>query len=98
MHVMHYMAAVSVAKRGRVPGGMTLLILPAGRYASFRFPLSGLANGFCEIFNRLLPTSGYGQAPGPFFERYDEAFDPGNPGSMVEICLPIRSNVSARQM
>jgi AraC family transcriptional regulator len=91
MHVMHYMAAVSVAKPGRVPGGMTLMILPAGKYASFRYPLSGLAEGFCEISNRLLPSSGYGQAPGPFFERYDEAFDPRNPGSLVEICLPIRS-------
>ena len=95
--VMHYMAAVSVAKRGRVPGGMTLLMLPAGKYASFRFPLSELAKGFGEISKHLLPSSGYGQAAGPFFERYDEAFDPGDPASMVEICLPIRSSVSARQ-
>jgi predicted transcriptional regulator YdeE len=48
------MAAVSVAKPGRVPSGMTLMMLPAGRYASFRYPLSGLTDGFCEIFDRLL--------------------------------------------
>ena len=51
----------------------------------------GLANGFGEIFNRLLPSSGHIQTPGPFFERYDEAFDPCNSNSLVEICLPIKS-------
>jgi AraC family transcriptional regulator len=95
MEVMHYMAAVSVAKSGRVPSGMTLLMLPPGKYASFRYPLSELAEGFEELFNRLLASSGYGQAPGPFFERYDEAFDPADPGSTVEICLPVRSRVAA---
>jgi AraC family transcriptional regulator len=90
MNVLHYMAAVSVAKPGRVPHGMTLMILPAGSYASFSYPLSGLAKGFGEIFNRLLPSSGFVQSPGPYFERYDEAFDPHNPGSMVEVCLPVR--------
>jgi AraC family transcriptional regulator len=98
MGVLHYMAGVSVAKPGRVPSGMTLLTLPAAKYASFRFPLSGLAQGFGEIFNRLLPSSGCVQAPGPYFERYDEAFDPGNSDSMVEICLPIRANALARTM
>ncbi len=98
MGVLHYLAAVSVAKPVRVPQGMTMLALPAGAYASFSYPLSGLSKGFGEIFGRLLPESGYSQAQGPFFERYDEAFDPRNPGSLVEICLPIRSNVSARQM
>jgi AraC family transcriptional regulator len=90
MGTLHYMAAVSVAKPGRVPKGMTLLILPAGKYTSFRYPLSALAKGFGEIFNRLLPSSGCAQAPGPFFERYDEAFDPRNSSSLVEICLPIK--------
>ena len=98
MGVLHYMAAVSVAKPSRVPIGMTLLILPAGKYTSFRYPLSGLAKGFGEIFNRLLPTSGCAQAPGPYFERYDEAFDPRNSNSLVEICLPIKSVALARQM
>ncbi len=46
--------------------------------------------GFGEIFDQLLPASQFVQADGPFFERYDEAFDPGNPHSLVEICLPVR--------
>jgi AraC family transcriptional regulator len=90
MDVLHYLAAVSVAKRVLVPKGMTLLTLPAGTYASFSYPLSGLAKGFGEIFGRLLPESGHTQALAPFFERYDEAFDPANPRSAVEICMPIR--------
>jgi len=91
MDILHYMAAVSVSRPSRVPQEMTALLLPAGAYASFRYPLSGLAKGFGEIFNRLLPSSGYVQVPGPLFERYDEAFDPGDSNSAVEICLPARS-------
>jgi AraC family transcriptional regulator len=63
--------------------------LPAGKYAVFGYPLSGLAQGFCEIFEQLLPASAYVQAQGPCFERYDEAFDPGNPESIVQIFLPV---------
>jgi AraC family transcriptional regulator len=87
---LHYMAAVSAASAGRVPAGMQALTLPAGIHASFKYPLSGLGQGFREIFQRLLPASKYAQAPGPYFERYDETFDPRNPGSLVEICLPVR--------
>lgn len=89
MEVLHYMAAISVSKLGRVPEGMSSLTLAAGKYASFRYPLSGLAQGFGEIFNRLMPASAFVQAKAPFFERYDETFDPGNPQSLVEICLPV---------
>ena len=90
MDVLHYMAAVSVSALNRFPAGITALALPAGPYASFRYPLSGLAQGFCEIFTRLLPESGYTQIPGPYFERYDEHFDPTDSSSTVQICLPVR--------
>ncbi len=88
--VLHYMAAVSVTALNRFPPGITALALPAGQYASFRYPLSGLAQGFCEIFTRWLPDSGYIQASGPYFERYDEEFDPADASSLVQICLPVR--------
>jgi AraC family transcriptional regulator len=90
MTVLNYMAAVSVAGPGAVPAGMTRLDVPAGTYVSAKYPLSGLSKGFGEIFEKLLPASGYTQVPGPYFERYDETFDPRNPGSLVEICLPVR--------
>jgi AraC family transcriptional regulator len=88
--VLNYVAAVSVSKTGVVPQGMESLVLPAGSYASFKYPLSGLGQGFGEIFNRLLPSSDLVQVPGPLFERYDEKFDPGNTGSLVEIGVPVK--------
>lgn len=89
--VLHYMAAVPVSAGGIVPAGMEILELPAGRYAMFSYPLSGLSQGFREIFERLLPSSDHLQIPGqPYFERYGASFDPGNPGSAVEIYLPVR--------
>ena len=93
---LFYMAGVSVSTDDRVPSGMESLVLAAGTYAVFRYPLSGLGKGFGEIFDRLLPTSDYQQAAGPYFERYDEAFDPGDPGSIVEIYLPVRERARVR--
>ncbi|HUQ10120.1 MAG TPA: GyrI-like domain-containing protein [Steroidobacteraceae bacterium] len=88
---LHYMAAVSVSGSGSVPEGMETSRLPAGTYASFSYPLSALGKGFGEIYDELLPSSGYAQIPGqPLYERYDEAFDPGNPHSMVHIGIPVR--------
>jgi AraC family transcriptional regulator len=88
---LHYMAAVSVSAPGPVPQGMQSQVIPAGSYSTFRYPLSGLGKGFGEIFNQLLPASGFAPIDGaPMFERYDEAFDPGIPSSMVEICIPVR--------
>jgi AraC family transcriptional regulator len=91
MEVLHYMAAVAVTAPVRVlPVGMTCVVLPAGTYAAFSYPLSRLEKGFGEIFNTLLPTSGYEQIPGPLFERYDEAFCPDDSSSAVGIYLPVR--------
>ena len=90
MEDLHYMAAVAVSNASRIPPGMESLTIPAGTYATFRYPLAGLARGFGEIFGKLLPSSGCNQAPGPYFERYDEAFDPGNPNSEVDIQIPVR--------
>ncbi|HEY0820757.1 MAG TPA: GyrI-like domain-containing protein [Rhizobacter sp.] len=90
MRALDYWAAVSVSRADRTPSGMETVTLPAGHYACFRFPLSGLAAGFGEIFERRLPQSNYEQVDGPYFERYDEAFDPTRPDSLVEVCLPVR--------
>lgn len=87
---LDYWAAVAVHGAERAPAGMENLTLPAGRYAVFRYPLSGLGAGFDEIFGTLMPSSDHVQAPGPLFERYDEAFDPEVPGSIVEIYVPVQ--------
>jgi AraC family transcriptional regulator len=87
---LQYMAAIAVRTPGEIPTGMRCLGIPGGTYAVFRYPLSGLARGFCEIFERLLPGSDRVQIPGPYFERYDESFDPTDASSLVEIQLPVR--------
>jgi AraC family transcriptional regulator len=87
---LFYMAAVAVPAGARVPAGMQSREVAAGSYARFRYPLARLAEGFGEIFERLLPSSGYVQVPGFLLERYDEAFDPGDRNSLVEILIPVR--------
>lgn len=87
---LEYAAAVSVTAAEGVPAGMLSIVLPAGTYAFFSYPLSGLGKGFSEIHNTLIPQSGYQQGGGIFFERYNEKFDPRNPQSAVEIWIPVR--------
>jgi AraC family transcriptional regulator len=87
---MDYMAAVAVKSPCDIPDGMTSLDLPAGTYARFSYPFSGLAAGFGEIFERLMPASDWVQRTGPYFERYGEDFCPDEPASPVEIWLPVK--------
>jgi AraC family transcriptional regulator len=87
---LEYTAGVSVNSEDRIPPGMVSTTLPAATYAVFSYPLSGLGKGFCEIRDQLLPASNYQSVPGVFFERYNEAFDPRNPQSAVEIYIPVR--------
>lgn len=89
MAQLDYMAAIEVKTAGELPTGMTRLVIPAGRYARFSYPLNKLGDGFGEIFDRLLPESPYVQAAGPYFERYGEHFCPDQPDSPVEIWLPV---------
>lgn len=90
MSRLDYWAAVAVDPATADPAGMARITIPAGAYARFRYPLSGLGDGFGEIFEKLMPASPYEQVRGPLFERYDEAFDPANPSSIVEVYLPVR--------
>ena len=85
---LDYLAGVAVhAAATDVPPGMTRVVIPAGTYALFRRPLNDL--GFGEIFATWLPASNSTLRPGPYFERYDEDFDPARPDSLVEIGLPV---------
>lgn len=94
MRRLDYWAAVAVPPNTRAPAGMESLVLPNAHYAFFRYPLAGLGAGFGEIFGTLLPASNYVQVPGPMFERYNEAFEPDDPQSIVEIYLPVQRKAS----
>jgi AraC family transcriptional regulator len=86
-----YIAGVAVWAGARPPAGMESHEVAAGSYARFKYPLARLGEGFDEIFNRLLPSSGYEQAPGFLLERYDESFNPGDTNSLVEILIPVHA-------
>jgi AraC family transcriptional regulator len=86
-----YIAAVAVDPGTPAPAGLENRDIPAGTYARFQYPLGRLGEGFAEIFNRLLPSLRYVQAPGFMLERYDEKFCPDNPESLVEIFIPVRA-------
>lgn len=90
MERLDYWAAVAVPPADAAPASMQKVVLPAGRYALFRYPLSKLGDGFGEIFGTLLPSSDHIQAAGPLFERYDEAFDSADPHAIVEIGVPVQ--------
>jgi AraC family transcriptional regulator len=88
---LFYMAGAAVSAGTRAPAGMEIREVAAGSYALFRYPISRLGEGFCEIFDQLLPSSAYVQAPGFLLERYGESFDPRDVNSLVEILIPVRA-------
>ena len=98
--VLLYTAAVAVSAAGRVPQGMESFTIPASAYAVFRYPLSGLAKGFGEIFKLSVygmarTASDYVQVSAPYLERYDESFNPHDSSSAVQICIAVRRRSQA---
>lgn len=87
---LNYLAAVSVPSAAHVPDGMISMTIPAGQYAVFDFPLSDTGSAFGFIFETWLPSLGLSQPESPYFERYNENFNPADPASRVEVHIPIR--------
>ena len=83
-----------VARIGEIPAATE----PRVSYGVMQYRQGAPAPVFymAAVFNRLLPSPEYQQAAGPYFERYDEEFDPGNPASIVEIYLPVRARTPGR--
>jgi len=84
-----YTAGVSVHEGAVVPAGMSTVRVPEQTYAVFAATLPTLMDAFHRAYEQWLPASDYRRACGPEFERYGEAFDPGNPESEMEIWIPI---------
>jgi AraC family transcriptional regulator len=84
-----YTCGIEVA--GAAPAGLTLLRIPAQRYAAFFHPghISAIRMSFRAIFDEWLPASGLRATGGPDFERYDERFDVGTGEGGVEIWIPV---------
>lgn len=88
-HQFDYMAGCTVTAVDAVPAGMQRWDVPANTYAVFATTLPRLVQVMEQIYNSWLPTSSYRHGAGPYFERYDEHFNPEDPASTFEIYIPV---------
>jgi AraC family transcriptional regulator len=86
-----YICGVEVADFGELPDTFARLRIAPAQYAVFvhRDHISTIHSTFCAIWERWLPQSGYRAADAPFFERYDERFNPHTGQGVVEIWMPV---------
>ena len=88
-----YTAGTAVSSVGRVPEGMSVLAIPAGRYAVFthRGPVTHLAKTIVAVWHQWLPRSGLKARHAPDFECYDRRFKMNKPDSEVDLYVPIEA-------
>jgi AraC family transcriptional regulator len=84
-----YMAAVTVAQIDTLPEGMSILVIPKCTYAVFDSTLATLGATFTYIADTWLKGAGFQSLRSPYFERYDENFDPSESSSKVEVFVPV---------
>ncbi|HAJ35821.1 MAG TPA: AraC family transcriptional regulator [Chloroflexi bacterium] len=88
-HQFDYMAGCAVTTVDALPTGMQRWDVPANTYAVFSTTLPLLGQVMEQIYNTWLPASGHRRGAGPYFERYDERFNPADPTSTFAIYIPI---------
>ena len=88
-----YMAGVQVSQIDKVPPGMMVKTVPAGRYAVFthKGTLDKLEHTMNYIFGSWLAKSGEELRDAPDLELYGERFKYGSEDSELEICIPVKS-------
>ncbi|MFL6617026.1 MAG: GyrI-like domain-containing protein [Povalibacter sp.] len=90
---MDYLCGVEVTEFSDLPHDFAHLRITPQRYAVFFHAqhISAIRSTWHAIWNEWLPQSGYELADAPFFERYDERFDPRNGNGGVELWIPIHA-------
>jgi AraC family transcriptional regulator len=88
-----YVCGVEVGGFSCLPEDFARLRIAPARYAVFlhRGHIAGIHSTFKAIFDGALPRAGLHLADAPFFERYDERFDPETGLGGVEIWMPVES-------
>lgn len=86
---LDYMAGVSVTNADALPTGMTVWNVPAATYVVFETTIPTIGETMWKVHSEWFPASGYRQAPGPYFERYGETFNPNDPTSKISIYMPV---------
>jgi len=86
-----YICGLEVSRFADLPEGFTSIRLPPRRYAVFmhRGHVSGIPRTMSAIWSEWLPSSGHKFADAPFFERYDQRFDPRTGEGEVELWLAL---------
>lgn len=87
-----YLCGVEVADFSKVPPELSHVRIPENRYAVFshRDHVSMIRRTFNTIWSRWFPDSGHEPADAPFFERYDERFNPMTGAGGLEIWIPLK--------
>ncbi|MGE0044172.1 MAG: GyrI-like domain-containing protein [Hyphomonadaceae bacterium] len=86
-----YMTCVEVSRFNDMPEGFATIRLPERKYAVFthRGHVAALPQAMRAIWTQWLPKSGHQIADAPFFERYDQRFNPQTGEGEIELWLPI---------
>jgi AraC family transcriptional regulator len=87
-----YLCGVEVADFSKVPPELSHVRIPENRYVVFshRDHVSTIRRTFTTIWSKWFPDSGHEPADAPFFERYDERFDPTTGAGGLEIWIPLK--------
>jgi AraC family transcriptional regulator len=85
-----YVVGIEVDNIADLPEGMVSWNVPEGTYAVFTCTLPTVGETFRHAYHTWLPQSGYQLTGGPDFELYDEHFDPQDPGSKMDVYIPIK--------
>jgi AraC family transcriptional regulator len=86
-----YISTVEVSRFADLPPELTTIRVPQRRYAVFTHTghVSSIPATMSAIWSQWLPASGHTFADAPFFERYDERFNPRTGEGDVELWLPL---------
>ncbi len=87
-----YIAGVEVSDFSNLPREFSRVRIPEQKYAVFTHSehISTIRRTVNTIWNQWLPASGLKAADAPFFERYDENFDPLTGNGGLEIWIAVK--------
>ena len=84
-----YVAGFEVEDAAVIPAGMVSIEIPEATYAVFATTLPAIGQTFDNAHQEWIPQSRYRPTGGTELEVYDEEFDPQDPTSTFEICIPV---------
>jgi len=86
---LDYLAGEAVTQTDDLPADLTRWEVPTNTYAVFETTLTTINQTFAYIYETWLPTASYQQLDAPYFERYDETFNPHDPNAKLAIYIPV---------